>query len=46
MKKLFVAIFAAVSLVASAQTRSGSWAIEFPKDSKAINVSQIGRAHV
>ena len=40
MKKLFVAIFAAVSLVASAQTRSGSWAIEFPKDSKAINVSQ------
>ena len=40
MKKLFAAIFAAVSLAASAQTRSGSWAIEFPKDSKAINVSQ------
>jgi len=40
MKKLLVALFAAASLVASAQTRSGSWAIEFPKDVKAINVSQ------
>ena len=40
MKKLFVALFAAASLVASAQTKSGSWAIEFPKDAKSINVAQ------
>ena len=41
MKKLLIALFAAAAFTVSAQTaRSGSWAIEFPKDWKAINVSQ------
>ena len=41
MKKLLSALFATVAIAVSAQTaRSGSWAIEFPKDAKAINVSQ------
>ena len=41
MKKLLIALFAAASVAVSAQSaRSGSWAIEFPKDGKAINVSQ------
>ena len=40
MKKLLIALFATVAVALSAQTRSGSWAIEFPKDGKAINVSQ------
>ena len=41
MKKLLTALFAAAAVAVSAQTaRSGSWAIEFPKDGKAINVSQ------
>ena len=41
MKKLLIALFAAAAFTVSAQTaRSGSWAIEFPKDGKAINVSQ------
>ena len=41
MKKLLIALFAAAAFTVSAQTaRSGSWAIEFPKDGKAVNVSQ------
>ena len=41
MKKLLTALFAAAAVTVSAQTaRSGSWAIEFPKDGKAVNVSQ------
>ncbi len=41
MKKLLTALFATAAIAVSAQTaRSGSWAIEFPKDGKAINVSQ------
>jgi hypothetical protein len=41
MKKLLIALFAAAACTVSAQTaRSGSWAIEFPKDGKAVNVSQ------
>lgn len=41
MKKLLTALFAAAAFTVSAQTaRSGSWAIEFPKDGKAVNVSQ------
>ena len=41
MKKLLIALFAAASVAVSAQTaRSGSWAIEFSKDGKAINLSQ------
>ncbi len=41
MKKLLIALFAAASVAVSAQTaRSGSWAIEFPKDGKSINISQ------
>lgn len=41
MKKLLFALFAMTALAVSAQTaRSGSWAIEFPKDGKSINVSQ------
>ena len=42
MKKLLIALFAAAAFTVSAQsTRSGNWAIEFPKDVKdAINVSQ------
>jgi len=40
MKKLLTALFAMAAIAVSAQTaRSGSWAIEFPKDGKAINVS-------
>ena len=40
MKKLLTALFATAAIAVSAQTaRSGSWAIEFPKDGKAINVS-------
>lgn len=38
MKKLLIALFAAAAFTASAQT--GRWAIEFPKDGKAINVNQ------
>ena len=41
MKKLLIALFAAAACTVSAQTaRSGSWAIEFPKDGKAVNMSQ------
>ena len=41
MKKLLTALFATAAIAVSAQNaRSGSWAIEFPKDGKAINVSQ------
>ena len=41
MKKLLTALFATAAIAVSAQTaRSGNWAIEFPKDGKAINVSQ------
>ena len=41
MKKFLIALFAAAAFTVSAQTaRSGSWAIEFPKDGKAVNVSQ------
>ena len=41
MKKLLIALFAAAAFTVSAQTaRSGSWAIEFPKEGKAVNVSQ------
>ena len=41
MKKLLIALFAAAAFTVSAQTaRSGSWAIEFPKDGKAVNVAQ------
>lgn len=41
MKKLLIALFAAAAFTVSAQTaRSGSWAIEFPKDGKAVNISQ------
>lgn len=41
MKKLLIALFATVAVAVSAQTaRSGTWAIEFPKDAKAVNVSQ------
>ena len=41
MKKLLTALFATAAIAVSAQSaRSGSWAIEFPKDGKAINVSQ------
>ena len=41
MKKLLIALFAAAAFTVSAQTaRSGSWAIEFPKDGKAVNVTQ------
>ena len=41
MKKLLTALFATAAIAVSAQTaRSGSWAIEFPKDGKAINVTQ------
>ena len=41
MKKLLIALFATVAVAVSAQTaRSGSWAIEFPKDGKAVNVAQ------
>ena len=41
MKKLLTALFATAAIAVSAQTaRSGSWAIEFSKDGKAINVSQ------
>ena len=41
MKKLLTALFATAAIAVSAQTaRSGSWAIEFPKDGKAVNVSQ------
>ena len=41
MKKLLIAFFAAAAFTVSAQSaRSGSWAIEFPKDGKAVNVSQ------
>ena len=41
MKKLLIALFAAAAFTVSAQSaRSGSWAIEFPKDGKAVNVSQ------
>ena len=40
MKKLLIAFFAAAAFTVSAQSaRSGSWAIEFPKEKKAINVS-------
>ena len=41
MKKLLIALFAAAACTVSAQTaRTGSWAIEFPKDGKAVNVAQ------
>ena len=43
MKKLLIALFAAAAFTVSAQqsTRTGNWAIEFPKDGKdAIYVSQ------
>lgn len=41
MKKLLIALFAAAAFTVSAQTaRSSSWAIEFPKDGKAVNISQ------
>ena len=43
MKKLLTALFATAAIAVSAQTaRSGNsnWAIEFPKDGKAINVTQ------
>ena len=41
MKKLLITLFAAAAFTVSAQTaRSGSWAIEFPKDGKAVNISQ------
>lgn len=40
MKNLLIALFATVAIAVSAQTtRSGSWAIEFPKDGKAVNVT-------
>jgi len=38
MKKLLVALFAVAAFTVSAQT--ARWAIEFPKEGKAINVSQ------
>ena len=41
MKKLLIALFAAAAFSVSAQTaRNASWAIEFPKDAKAISVTQ------
>jgi len=41
MKKILSALFAMAAIAVSAQTaRSASWAIEFPKDTKAINISQ------
>ena len=41
MKKLLIALFAAAAFTVSAQSaRTASWAIEFPKDGKAVNVSQ------
>ena len=41
MKNLLITLFAAAAITVSAQSaRSGSWAIEFPKDGKAVNVSQ------
>ena len=38
MKKLLIALFAAAAFTVSAQT--ARWAIEFPKEGKAVNVSQ------